>query len=234
MTGVVLLAGGQSSRMGSEVKDKILARVGDCSVFACSADAFASSGIADVVVVVHRDAAQLNALRHEVETTKNLPKVIWAEGGRQRRDSVRNGLQALPEGTKTVFIHDCARPLVRDETLRSINEALSEYPAVALAKRLQDTVKSSESTDREGVFVTRSLDRESLWAMETPQAFELDLIQKAHAHAQEKKLPLTDDVSAVEALGHPIRLMEARYPNPKITTEIDLLLVENLLSSYRK
>ena len=234
MTGVVLLAAGQSSRMGPEVTDKILARVGDCSVFACSANAFASSDIAEVVVVVHRDAAQLKALRQEVDTKNHLPKVIWAKGGRQRSDSVRKGLQALPKGTKAVFIHDCARPLVRAETLRSINEALSEYPAVALAKRLQDTVKSSQSTKKEGVFVTRSLDRESLWAMETPQAFELDLIQKAYAHAQEKNLPLTDDVSAVEALGHPVRLMEARYPNPKITTEIDLLLVENLLSSYRK
>ncbi len=233
MIAVILLAGGQSSRMGSEIPDKVLARVMNRSVFAWSAEAFATSGITEITVCVHRDDAQRENLLQETSSCQDLRKVIWTQGGKERRDSVRNALQALPERTKAVFIHDCARPLIRPKTLRSLSEALSEHPAVTLARRMTDTLKIAETTANEGVFATKSLDRQGLWVMETPQVFEFDLILRAHDHALEENLAITDDVSAVEALGHPVQLIEAGYPNPKITTCDDLLLVESLLASRK-
>jgi 2-C-methyl-D-erythritol 4-phosphate cytidylyltransferase len=135
---------------------------------------------------------------------------------------------------QSVFIHDCARPLIRPQTLTAIEAALSTFPAIALGRRMTDTMKTAEPSKMEDVFVTKPLPRQDLWAMETPQAFDRDLIQKAHENALEINLPLTDDVSAVEALDHPVRLMEAGYPNPKITSHGDILLIESLLKKMEK
>ncbi len=233
MIAAILLAGGQSARMGSGIPDKALARVMGRSVFAWSAEAFSSSGVSEITVCVYRDETQREILLREASSCKDLHEVIWTQGGDERQDSVRNALQVLPERTKAVFIHDCARPLVRAETLRSMSGALTEYPAVTLAHRMTDTLKKAEATETEGVFVTKSVDRQSLWVMETPQAFELNLILQAHDHALKENLALTDDVSAVEALGQPVRLMETEYPNLKITTCGDLASVESLLATRK-
>ena len=233
MIAAVLLAGGKSSRMGPNIADKVLARIGNRSVFECSVEAFASSGIADIIVVVDRDEHHRKALLPLVAAYEGLPNVIWARGGRERCDSVRNALQSLPKETKAVFIHDCARPLIRPDTLVVLREALTEHPAVALAHRVTDTIKSAEGRGH-GAFVLKSVDRQHLWAMETPQVFDFNLIQKAHTYLQEKNIKVTDDVSAVEALGQPVRLLDPGYPNPKITTPNDLMLTEGLLTATKE
>jgi 2-C-methyl-D-erythritol 4-phosphate cytidylyltransferase len=228
MIAAILLAGGHGSRMKGVTSDKILARVGNRSLFRWSLEAFASSDAVDLAVIVHRDEAQRNALAEDISSSKNL-NTIWVQGGKERSDSVRNGLEALPQATDAVFIHDCARPLIRPETLRTIRNALTEFPAVALAHPMTDTLKIAEPTEQGEIFVTKPLDRTQLWAMETPQAFDFDLIRRAHAKAQDMKLPLTDDISAIEALDHPVHLIQAGYPNPKVTSQEDLLLIESLL-----
>ena len=233
MIAAILLAGGQSSRMGPAVPDKVLARIGNRSVFEWSVEAFASSGVAEIIVVVHRDNTQRKALLPLISSCLETSEAIWTMGGEERCDSVRNALQSLPEETKAAFIHDCARPLIRSETLVSLREALSDHPAVALAHPVTDTLKFAEAKGN-GAFATKSVDRQQLWAMETPQVFEFNLIQKAHAYAQENNIKITDDVSAVEALGQPVRLLETGYPNPKITTTNDLMLIEGLLTAAKE
>ena len=230
MIAVILLAGGNSSRMGPKVTDKSLIMIGNRSVFSWSIHAFAASDVIDVAVVVHRDDSQREALVRDTSACPSLPKVIWTKGGKKRSDSVHNGLQALPEETDAVFIHDCARPLIRPATLISLSKALSKHRAVALGRKITDTVKITETTETENLFLTKAVDRRCLWAMETPQVFEKNLILRAHAHAAQKNETLTDDVSAVEALGEPVFLLEAGYQNPKITTLADLRLVESLIS----
>ena len=233
MIAAILLAGGNSLRMGPNIADKVLARIGNRSVFEWSVGAFASSGIADIIVVVDRDDHHRKALLPLLASCKELPNVIWTRGGRERCDSVRNALQSLPEETKAVFIHDCARPLIRPDTLVALRKALTDHPAVALAHPVTDTIKFTEATSC-GAFVMKSVDRQHLWAMETPQVFEFNLIQKAHSHVQEKNIKVTDDVSAVEALGQPVRLLDPGYPNPKITTPNDLMLTEGLLTAGKE
>ena len=229
MIAAILLAGGQSSRMGPETPDKVLTVVEKHSVFAWSLNAFASSGVADLAVIVHRDEKQREYFEREMSTHSSLPTISWAKGGIKRNDSVRNGLRALPEEIETVFIHDCARPLIRPETLVSLKKAGARHGAVTLAHRITDTTKLVSETEKEHVYLTKSLDRQCLWAMETPQVFQKSLIIRAHAHAEREDIELTDDVSAVEALGEPIHLMEAGYSNPKITTQDDLSWINHHL-----
>jgi 2-C-methyl-D-erythritol 4-phosphate cytidylyltransferase len=146
-------------------------------------------------------------------------------GGRERQDSVRNALAALPADIQHVFIHDCARPLIRAEQLVALHKIVRREHAVVLAHRLTDTIKEHRDDAR-----LRTLDRSRLWAMETPQVFSRDLIARAYARVTARKLHITDDAQAVEQLGHPIALLENGSLNPKLTRPADLDYLEFLLA----
>jgi 2-C-methyl-D-erythritol 4-phosphate cytidylyltransferase len=232
-TAAILLAAGQGRRMQSVAADKILAPLAGRPVFAWSAAAFASSGVADFYVVVYRDARQSLELSCYAPTP-----ALFVKGGCERQDSVANALASLPDDIDYVFIHDCARPLIRSEQLAALLKAVRRHPAVVLAHRVSDTVKETSPAVRlarlsKGAVVrlrVRTLDRSRLWAMETPQVFARDLITHAYARVQRRGRRITDDVQAVEWLGHPVALLENPHPNPKLTTPADLAYMEFLLS----
>ncbi|MEO5959253.1 MAG: IspD/TarI family cytidylyltransferase, partial [Opitutaceae bacterium] len=200
--------------------DKILAPLAGRPVFAHSAAAFIQSGIADLYVVVYRDQRQMMDLSAYAPT----PSVL-VRGGRERQDSVMQALAALPTDIEFVFIHDCARPLVRPEQLVALHKIVRREHAVVLAHRVTDTIKQHRPNSR-----LRTLDRRQLWAMETPQVFSRDLLVRAYARVATKKLFITDDAQAVEQLGHPIALLENPFPNPKLTIRSDLAYLEFLHS----
>jgi 2-C-methyl-D-erythritol 4-phosphate cytidylyltransferase len=218
-TAAILLAAGSGSRMAGAVADKILAPLAGRPVFAHSAAAFIQSGIADLYVVVYRDQRQMMDLSAYAPT----PSVL-VRGGRERQDSVMHALAALPTDIEFVFIHDCARPLVRPGQLVALHKIVRREQAVVLAHRVTDTIKQHLPNSR-----LRTLDRSQLWAMETPQVFSHNLIVRAYARVAKKNLRITDDAQAVEQLGYPIALLENPFPNPKLTTPADLAYLEFLL-----
>lgn len=205
--------------MRGAVTDKVLAPLAGRPVFAYSAAAFMQSGVADLYVVVYRDQRQMMELSAYAPT----PSVL-VRGGRERQDSVSNALDALPSDIAHVFIHDCARPLIRPEQLVALHKIVRREQAVVLAHRATDTIKQHRDDAR-----LRTLERARLWAMETPQVFSRDLIVRAYARVAQKKLHITDDAQAVEQLGHPVALLENAHPNPKLTTPADLAYIEFLL-----
>src|SRR3954471_2069583 len=211
-TAAILLAAGSGSRMGGAVADRVLAPLAGRPVFAHSAAAFMQSTVADLYVVVYRDQRQMTALAAHAPT----PSVL-VRGGRERQDSVMNALTALPDDIAHVFIHDCARPLVRPEQLVALHKIVRREGAVVLAHRVTDTIKEHRGEGR-----LRTVDRSRLWAMETPQAFRRDLIVRAYARVAARKIKVTDDAQAVEQLGHSIALLENSHPNPKLTRPADL------------
>jgi len=219
-TAVILLAAGRGTRMGGAVADKILAPLAGRPVFARVVDAFAASGVAGLYVIVHRDARQLLALAAHAPTP-----AVFVRGGRERQDSVAAALAALPPEITHVFIHDCARPLVRPEQIRALLKLARRTHVAVLAHRVTDTIKEKLVGHR-----LRTVTREKLWAMETPQVFERALIARAYARVAAKKLRITDDAQAVELLGHPVALLENPHPNPKLTTPADLAWGEFLLA----
>ncbi len=207
--------------MAGAVADKILSPLGGKPVFSHSAATFAASGVADLYVIVYRDQRQM------LELTALAPTpTLFVPGGRERQDSVGNALDALPADIEQVFIHDCARPFVRVEHLIALHKIVRREEAVVLAHRVVDTIKLHRDDGH-----LKTLDRNALWAMETPQVFSRELILKAYDRAAKRGLKLTDDASAVELLRHPIALLENEYPNPKLTTAADLPWFEFLLQS---
>lgn len=219
-TAAILLAAGSGSRMQGRVTDKVLTRLAGRPVFSYSAAAFMESATADLYVVVHRDQRQMMELAAHTPT----PSVL-VRGGRDRQDSVQNALAALPADIEYVFIHDCARPLIRPEQLVALHKIVRREQAVVLAHRVTDTIKEHRDDAR-----LRTLDRSRLWAMETPQVFARELVVRAYARVAARNLRITDDAQAVEQLGHPIALLENTSPNPKLTTPADLEYLEFLLA----
>jgi len=217
-TAAILLAAGRGRRMTGAVADKILAPLAGKPVFAHSAAAFVRSGAVDFFVVTYRDQRQM------VELSAYAPTpTLFVPGGAERRDSVAAALAELPDDVSHVFIHDCARPLIRAEQIVALHKIVRREGAVVLAHRVTDTIKEHRGEGR-----LRDLPRDRLWAMETPQVFARDLIVRAYAKAATVRKPITDDAAAVELLGHSVALLENPYPNPKITVPADLPWIEFL------
>jgi 2-C-methyl-D-erythritol 4-phosphate cytidylyltransferase len=219
-TAVILLAAGSGSRMNGAVADKVVVSLAGRPVFAHSAAAFMASAMADLYVVVYRDQRQMLTLSAYAPTP-----AILIRGGRERQDSVFNALSALPSDIELVFIHDCARPLVRPEQLTALHKIVRREKAVVLAHPVTDTIKEHRNDAR-----LRTLERSRLWAMETPQVFSRALIVRAYERARARGARLTDDAQAVELLGHPVALLANSHPNPKLTTPADLDYLEFLLA----
>ncbi len=220
-TAAILLAAGSSRRMAGAVPDKILAPLAGKPVFAHSASTFYRSGVVDFFLVTYRDQRQM------VELSAYAPTpTLFVRGGAERQDSVAAALAELPEDVAYVFIHDCARPLVRPEQLVALHKIVRREDAVVLAHRVTDTIK-----EHRGEGHLRDLPRDRLWAMETPQVFARDLVARGYAKAAAAGRRLTDDAAAVELLRHPVALLENPHPNPKLTLPRDLAYAEFLLAA---
>jgi 2-C-methyl-D-erythritol 4-phosphate cytidylyltransferase len=145
-------------------------------------------------------------------------------GGASRSESVRLALSAAPEAEVAV-VHDAARPLVTPELVERCIDALSGWDGVVAAAPVPDTIKEADADGR----VLRTLERASLWAIQTPQVFRADALRRALAVPDEMLAAATDDASLVEAAGGAVRVLEAPADNLKVTRAIDLELAEALL-----
>ena len=180
-------------------------------------------GIVLVVPAIEKDKF-MEQLSHLLKDQKKIQIVT---GGANRRDSVGQGLLALPAGVETVIVHDGARPLVRrGHILEAIRET-ETWGAATLAVPVKDTVKVAGKSG----LVQETLPREGLWQVQTPQVFKLPLLIEAHRRAAEDGFIGTDDASLVERLGKPVKLVRGDYSNIKITTPEDLIIAKSLMGS---
>jgi len=138
-------------------------------------------------------------------------------GGKERQDSVREGLKNLPEKTDIVVIHDGVRPFISVQKIREAVEAASKHGASILALPVKETVKESR-----GSWVEKTLDRTPLMSVQTPQCFFNQWIQDAHSRAEKDNFYATDDAALVERMGHPVFIVQGEEKNVKITSPSDL------------
>ncbi len=215
------------------VADKVLTPLGGKPLFLHSLNAFRESGIVDQVVITYRDAEQRAGLERALEEhSRDGLQIHWAIGGKERQDSVFNALTELSLLVEYVFIHDCARPFLRSEILRELHDAVLHDKAAVLCHRVADTIKKASATRRtRRKRILKDVPRASLWAMETPQAFDRELITDAYRRLRFEGVSVTDDTAAVSRQGHPVTLVENSHPNPKLTVPSDLPYLEFLLKS---
>jgi 2-C-methyl-D-erythritol 4-phosphate cytidylyltransferase len=178
----------------------------------------------DEIIVVVREGMQ--AAFAELAQKFQLRKPFrLVAGGRERQDSVWNGLAALSEDAELVTIQDAARPCTSPALIAATIEAARETGAAVAAQPVTDTIKESADGKR----VERTLDRSRLWAVQTPQTFRVEIIRRALAEARGRGLVLTDDTAACELIGQPVDLVVSASPNPKVTRPEDLPFVEAVL-----
>ena len=154
-------------------------------------------------------------------------KVRWViPGGQQRHDSVRAGLASLSKDATFVAVHDAARPLVTPEQIQRVFELARLHGGAALAEPITNTIKRADKN----CMVTGGVARENLYAMQTPQIFARDLIEKAYAAVAANTVAVTDEVSAVELVGAKVVVLPNEEWNVKITYPRDLLLAQAVLA----
>ncbi len=178
----------------------------------------------DEIILVVREGMQ--SAFEEIAATEGFKKAYrLVPGGKERQDSVWNGIAAVSERTEIVAIHDGARPCVTHELIRATVQAARESGAAVAAQRVVDTIK--DSTD--GKTISGHLERSRLWAVQTPQTFQVAVIRKALSLVKERGLLVTDDTAACELIGQPVRLVDCATPNPKATAPADIPWLEILL-----
>ncbi|MDR0788484.1 MAG: 2-C-methyl-D-erythritol 4-phosphate cytidylyltransferase [Gemmatimonadota bacterium] len=150
-------------------------------------------------------------------------------GGAERTDSVRRGLAAVDPEFAIVLVHDGARPLVSPELIDRVIEAARQHPSAAIVpgERVTDTIKEVDADGR----VVRSVPREELRRIQTPQAFPALILRRFHDRAREESFSPTDDAGLFERYGAPVRLVDGDPENLKVTTPVDLLIAEALMAS---
>lgn len=223
----VVAAAGSSSRMGGT--NKILLPLDGKPVLVHTLTALQRAELVDEIVVATREESlvEISRLCQEYGITK-CKKVI--RGGESRVHSVFLAtLEASPE-TELLAVQDGARPLATAELIDRVIETASRCGAAAPAIPVKDTIK----TVREDASVVETVDRSALRAVQTPQVFEADLLKAALQFALDQKNPITDDCSAVEALGKVVFLVDGDEENLKITTPVDMIFAEAILQGRNK
>jgi 2-C-methyl-D-erythritol 4-phosphate cytidylyltransferase len=226
----IIPAAGTGKRMNAGI-NKVWLRLNDEYIIAHTLKTFQDSDLIErIVLVVNK--TELNQFKEYLSGTKNLRHPVdLLAGGEERQDSVFNALEYLHEqpdwkdGPCLAVIHDAARALLTGEILTRAIRMGSEHRAIGIGVPVKDTIKQ---VNREGV-VVGSPERATLWAVQTPQVFEFNLLCAAYQYAAARGLKFTDDCGVVEYYGHPVRLELGSYENFKITTPEDLYLAETVL-----
>ena len=218
--GAVIVAAGSASRMGGI--DKVMAPLGGEPMILRTVRAFEDCEAVKEIVIVTRE----DLMGPIAELCSGFTKIrSVVQGGSSRQESVKLGLLAFSKEVRLAAVHDGARPLVSGELIDKVIRAAHSYGAAAPAIPVKDTIKVA----KDGV-VQATPDRSALFAVQTPQVFEIGLIQGALAHALEEGAVLTDDCSAVERIGFPVCLTQGSEDNLKITTPRDLTWGEAILA----
>lgn len=215
----ILLAGGKGARFKSLVPKQFLS-LGSKPLVLYSFELLARCDlIAEIVVVCD------NFYRY-LFTSKTALNIRFANPGMRRQDSVASGLAQITKGS-FVCIHDSARPFLQLEDLKKVIEEALIHKAAALAMPVKNTIKEIDSHG----FASKTLNRETLREALTPQVIALDLLKKGLLEAEKKGIDITDDVSAVELMGHAVKLVSGASSNIKITNPEDLQLAQNFLKN---
>lgn len=217
--GAVIVAAGMASRMGGI--DKIMEELHGEVVIQRSVQAFQNCDAIKEIVIVTRPDLILPIKNLCVSFSKVTAVVA---GGNTRPQSVQAGMNALSKKVKLVAVHDGARPLVSAQLIDRVVRGANSYGAAVPGIPVKDTIKEAN-----GGIVKKTLDRSSLYAVQTPQAFDFDLLRGALEKAKLDGTQITDDASAVENMGMSVKMVVGDERNIKITTPLDLHLAELLI-----
>lgn len=216
MNGVVIVAAGSGSRMKRDINKQFIKLDGK-EIIAYTIEKFYKSEDIDDIVIVIKE----NEEKYFIENIINkygFDNIKLAYGGKERQDSVYNGIKKLNSNCEIVLIHDGARPFVNEDIIKNSIEEAKENNAVVVGVPVKDTIKVVDSDGN----IVDTPNRSLLWSVQTPQSFKYEIITKAYEYAYSNDYYGTDDAMLVEHIGYNVKMIEGSYDNIKITTEEDL------------
>ncbi len=219
--GVVIVAGGSGSRVGGEELKQFRWVSGRPALLHSVQTFMARDDVATVVVVLPKAyAADPPPWLFQCDVDRLLVSV----GGRERHESVYNGLEDMPEEVRFVVVHDAARPLVTDETIARVIDKAREGVGAIAALPVVDTLKRVNADGH----ITQTVDRAGLWRAQTPQAFPREMLERAHVAARTEQVGATDDAGLCERIGETVVVVRGSERALKITEAADFARAEAL------
>ena len=219
MLSAIIVAAGSSRRLGF---DKLTAQIAGKPLLRHTVEAFEATDSVDEIVVVSR-ADRIAEFKKMLAGLNKINGVI--SGGEHRHHSVQAGLRQITGAVRYVAVHDGARPLITPVQIEEVFQQAQIHGAASLAEPVRDTLKRATND----LLVSESVDRQELYAMQTPQIFERMLLEQAYKAVTAGGQQVTDEVSAVQLLGRAVKLVSSSDTNFKITYERDLQLAEAVL-----
>ncbi|MCQ4924459.1 2-C-methyl-D-erythritol 4-phosphate cytidylyltransferase [Tissierella carlieri] len=220
---VIIAAAGMSNRMGSKINKQFIA-IGGKPILAHTIEKFEKCRYIDEIILVAKEE-EIEYCRKEIVKKYKFNKVAnIIRGGKERQDSVYNGILALDEKADIVLTHDGARPFVKIENIEDGIKGTIDHGACVIGVPVTDTIKVVGEDKTIGNTPQRSL----LWAAQTPQCFFKDILIRGYENAIDDGFCGTDDSSIVERAGYGVKMIMGSYENIKITTPEDIILAESL------
>ncbi|MCM3768179.1 2-C-methyl-D-erythritol 4-phosphate cytidylyltransferase [Neobacillus niacini] len=218
---VILPAAGQGKRMGAG-RNKLFLELNGVPVLIHTLKVFEDDEACQgMILAVHpQDESEFKALLKEYKISKVIG---FAAGGKERQHSIFNALKTIGSDG-IILVHDAARPFIKKAQIHRLFETAMETGAAIVGVPAKDTMKKVDAGT-----VVETVERSSLWAVQTPQAFRISLLRYAYEQAERDHYLGTDDASLVERLGHPVAIVEGDYDNIKLTTPEDLFFAEAIL-----
>ena len=225
MNGVVIVAAGTGSRMNMGINKQFIKLEGKEVIVYTIEKFYNNPNIDDIVVVIKESESEF--FKKEIVERYNFKNIKIAYGGKERQDSVYNGLKLLDEKCDIVLIHDGARPFVSNKTIDTCIEEAKEHKAIVVGVPVKDTIKVIDNNNN----IVDTPNRSVLWAVQTPQTFNYNILLNAYEDAFKSRFYGTDDAMLVERIGHKVKMVEGSYNNIKITTKEDLNIGSQILNS---
>lgn len=225
---LMIAAAGKGVRLGHE-KPKALVEMAGKPLLAHTLERFQKIGLGQNALVLVTPDQRPHFEEVLSRFCSSSPYTV-VDGGAERQISVGNGLKALKPDTEIVIIHDAARPFVPESAIRDSIQAAEDCGAATVAIPCNDTILKAEGINPpEHDWLADTPDRRILWACQTPQTFQVEVIRKAHAFALHEGFLGTDDASLVRKMGGKVRLIMGSPLNLKVTTKADLAMAECIL-----
>ena len=223
MNGVIIVAAGSGSRMNMGINKQFI-KLKDKEIIVYTLEKFYKhKNIDEIVVVVKEQEAEF--FKKEIIDKYNFKNIKIAYGGKERQNSVYNGLKMLDKKCDIVLVHDGARPFISQQLIDNCIEEAKSHNAVVVGVPVKDTIKViNEDND-----IVDTPERSKLWAVQTPQTFNYDILVKSYEDAFKNKFYGTDDAMLVERIGYKVKMIEGSYNNIKITTQEDLNIGTQIL-----
>lgn len=220
MNSVIIVAGGSGSRMNMNINKQFI-KINEKEVIAHTIDKFYKNEYIDEIILVVKED-EIDYFNKNIINKYGYKNIKIALGGKERQDSVYNGLKIVDKNCDMVLVHDGARPFVSKEIIK---KAVTETKkASVIGVRVKDTIKVVNNNE-----IISTPNRNTLWAIQTPQTFKYDLLKIAYKKAYEENFYGTDDSSLVENLGEKVNIIEGSYENIKITTKEDLNMAYQII-----